>query len=221
MVIGDLHCPCDLDSYLEFCLENYEAYECGHTVFIGDVANCGLISYHEFDPEWPYSPAQEIDITRERIAKWESAFPDAHVMTGNHDALPYRKAKTAGIPRSMIRDPEEIWETETWTWHPRFTTYFYDDVAYRHGDRGKGGQFNPAFKNAKELFVSLVQGHFHGQAGIEWYCNEYTKIFGMQVGSGMDWHRMEMDYGVKFNQKPMISCGIVHEGKPYVEVMDL
>ena len=221
LVVGDLHCPTDLDEYLDFCIYNYEAYDCGHTIFIGDVVNNGLLSYHEHDPDWPYSPAQEIEITRERVARWEEAFPNADVMIGNHDALPYRKAKTAGIPRYMIKDPEAIWGTSSWTWHPRFSTFKYDEVMYRHGDKGKGGQNNPAFRNAKDNFVSLVQGHHHSQCGIEWFCNEYTKIFGMQVGAGMDWKVQEMDYGRKFNQKPMISCGIVYEGKPYLEVMDL
>ena len=221
LVIGDLHIPAELDGYLEHCVENYEAYDCGHVVFIGDIVNNGLIAYHEFDPDWPYSPAQEIELSRKRVKIWEDCFPNAHVMSGNHDWLPYRKAKTAGIPRYMMRDPEAIWETTSWTWHNRFDTYIYDDVAYRHGDKGKGGQNNPAFRNAKENFISMVQGHLHAQCGIEWYANEFQKVFGMQVGCGMDWQTMEMDYGQKFNQKPMISCGIVYEGKPYIEVMDL
>lgn len=220
-VVGDLHCPTDLDDYLDFCIENYKAYDCGHVVFIGDVVNNGLIAYHEHDPNWKYSPAQEIEIARKRVKRWHKAFPKAVVMTGNHDALPYRKAMTAGIPDFMIKRPAEIWETKGWDWKPRFDTYKYDNVAYRHGDKGKGGQNNPAFRNAKENFISMVQGHFHGQCGIEWYANEYQKVFGMQVGCGMDWEVQEMDYGRKFNQKPMVSCGIVYEGKPYLEVMDL
>lgn len=221
LVIGDLHIPAVKEGYLEHCLEQQERYECGHVVFIGDVVNNGLIAYHEYDPDWSYSPAQEIEMAREQVAVWEKAFPKAHVMIGNHDALPYRKAKTAGIPRHMIKDPENIWNTKTWTWHQRFSTYHYDKVAYRHGDKGKGGQSNPAFLNAKENFCSMVQGHFHGLAGIEYMCNEEHLIFGMQVGTGMDWKAAEMDYGLKFNKKPMLSCGIVLEGRAYLELMKL
>lgn len=221
LVIGDLHIPTDLEDYLDFCLENAEAYECGKIIFIGDIVNNGLISYHEQDPDWIYSPMQEVEISREGVKRWNKAFPEAVVMTGNHDALPYRKAKSTGIPFHMIKDPASIWETTGWDWKPRFHTYTFDNVAYRHGDKGLGGQNNPAFRNAKQNFISMVQGHFHAQCGIEWYANEYSKVFGMQVGCGMDWECAEMDYGRKFNQKPMISLGVVYEGKPYIEVMDL
>jgi len=37
LVIGDLHCPFELDGYLDFCLETYEAHYCNQVIFIGDI----------------------------------------------------------------------------------------------------------------------------------------------------------------------------------------
>jgi hypothetical protein len=37
LVIGDLHEPFCLDSYLQWCIEQYYIYKCTEVVFIGDV----------------------------------------------------------------------------------------------------------------------------------------------------------------------------------------
>ena len=51
LVIGDLHCPFDLEGYLEFCLEQYETYNINHVIFIGDILDNHAFSYHEADPD--------------------------------------------------------------------------------------------------------------------------------------------------------------------------
>jgi hypothetical protein len=37
LVIGDLHEPFCLDSYLDWCKEQYHTYNCTEVVFIGDI----------------------------------------------------------------------------------------------------------------------------------------------------------------------------------------
>jgi hypothetical protein len=92
-----------------------------------------------------------------------------------------------------------------------------DGVMYAHGDKGIG-RFPAAFHNGKAQFRSYVCGHTHQQAGVNYYAIETRKdddgglIFGMGVGCGVDHSLSEMDYGKKFNQKPIISCGVVEDG---------
>ena len=50
LCIGDLHCPLELDGYLEFCVETYEKHYCNQVVFIGDIIDNHYSSYHESDP---------------------------------------------------------------------------------------------------------------------------------------------------------------------------
>ena len=47
LVIGDIHCPFDLEGYLEFCKEQYHVHNCTEVVFIGDIIDNHFSSYHE------------------------------------------------------------------------------------------------------------------------------------------------------------------------------
>jgi len=47
LIVGDLHCPFDLDEYFNFCCNVYERYNCNKVVFIGDVIDNHYSSYHE------------------------------------------------------------------------------------------------------------------------------------------------------------------------------
>ena len=51
LVIGDLHCPFDLDGYLEHCKDIYSRHNCNRVVFIGDIIDNHFSSYHETDPD--------------------------------------------------------------------------------------------------------------------------------------------------------------------------
>ena len=44
LVIGDLHEPFCLDGYLDFCLEQYETYNCNQVIFIGDILDNHVFS---------------------------------------------------------------------------------------------------------------------------------------------------------------------------------
>ena len=51
LVVGDLHEPFCLEGYLDFCLEQYETYNCNQVIFIGDILDNHAFSYHEPDPD--------------------------------------------------------------------------------------------------------------------------------------------------------------------------
>ena len=59
--------------------------------------------------------------------------------------------------------------------------------------------------------MSTVQGHLHTQSYVEWYVGQNFKIFGMQVGCGIDHNSYAMAYA-KRGKKPAISCGVVIGG---------
>ena len=210
LVIGDTHAPAMRDDYIDFLNDIYKAWRCNAVVHIGDVVDWAAISYHEKEPE-ASGPMAEYTAAKDQVNALYKAFPNAVVMTGNHDALPRRKAVTIGIPTQLIRKYADVWQTPKWDWRPRFSTYELDGVLYAHGDRGKGGQ-GAALKNAKENFKSWVQGHLHGQASVTYYANENDIIFGLSVGCGLDVDSLAMNYGKKFNQKPLVGCGVVIDG---------
>ena len=210
LVIGDLHLPFTLEGYLEHCIEVYKKYNCDTVVFIGDILDLHFTSYHETSTEG-YGATQEHDLSVEMLRKWYKAFPKAYVTIGNHDALIYRKAMSAGISKRWIQNYSQVLGTPGWEW---VTDVVIDDVLYTHGTTN-------AYTKAKQNLMSTVQGHLHSQAGIQFYVGAKSRIFGFQIGCGVDMKSYAMEYGRNF-PKPVISCGVVIEGlHPYLEVMDL
>lgn len=210
LVIGDLHLPFTLEGYLEHCIKVYKKYNCDTVVFIGDILDLHFTSYHETSTEG-YGATQEHDLAVEMLRKWYKAFPKAYVTIGNHDALIYRKAMSAGISKRWIQNYSQVLGTPGWEW---VTDVVIDDVLYTHGTTN-------AYTKAKQNLMSTVQGHLHSQAGIQFYVGAKSRIFGFQTGCGVDMKSYAMEYGRNF-PKPVISCGVVIEGlHPYLEVMDL
>lgn len=218
LVIGDTHCPAMLPSYPDFLAEIHDAWGCDRVVHIGDlVDNCAL-SFHLKKPQQK-DPMREYEQALDQVSIVTEMFPEADLMLGNHDVLPYRWCNEVGIPEEMMRDFGEIFNLpDSWTVHQRYEQLVIDGVIYQHGDRGRGS----AILNAKDEFCSVVQGHHHAKAGIEFTANRSHRVFGMQVGCGTDWKHHQQDYGVKYSKKPIIGCGVVIDGTtPIFEPMSL
>jgi len=49
LIIGDTHCPFDLDTYLDFLVDTYNRYNCNRVIHIGDELDHHYSSYHETD----------------------------------------------------------------------------------------------------------------------------------------------------------------------------
>lgn len=218
LVVGDTHCPGMLDEYPDFLEDVHRSWKCDTVVFIGDIVDFCAGSYHEFNPAMQ-SFSDELAAAKRQVSELYRRFPKAVVMTGNHDALPFRKARSAGIPENLLFNLSQILDTPGWDWKPRYADHRIDGAVYRHGDTGKGG-IHAAYKNAKENFCSVVQGHWHTQFGVEWYACQRDLVFGMQVGCGIDRHELAFEYGRKIVAKPIVGCGVVIDGQhPVCEPM--
>ncbi len=212
LVIGDLHEPFCLEGYLEFCKETYDKYNCNQVVFIGDVIDNHYSSFHETSPEG-HGGDQELQMAKTKIAKWAEAFPVADVMIGNHDRLIMRKAQSSDIPREWIREYKDVLNTPGWNF---IDSVEYDDVKYVHGEGGT------ARMRIKSDMQSVVQGHLHTQCYTEWLVGAKFKVFGSQVGCGIDHRSYAMAYA-KAGKKPAIGCMVVlDQGKTPINItMDL
>ena len=200
LVIGDLHCPFDLAGYFEFCLNTYDRFACNQVIFIGDIVDNHYSSYHESDPNG-MGGGYELKQAIKHIEKWAQAFPIADVIIGNHDRLIMRKAFSSSVPREWIKDYNEVLGT-SWNWCERIV---YDGVQFVHGEGGT------ARTKAKNDMQSTVQGHIHTQAYVDWSVGNRTKIFGMQVGCGIDRQSYAAAYA-KHYKKQAIGCGVVIGG---------
>lgn len=200
LVVGDLHEPFCLDAYLGFCLEQYNKYNISDVIFIGDVIDNHYSSYHETSADG-MGGSDELELSIKRIARWYNAFPVAKVIIGNHDRMIMRKAQTSAIPSKWIKSYKEVLEVPNWDFLER---YEQDNVQYIHGEGGT------ARTKCRADMMNTVQGHLHTQCYTEWYVGMKFRVFGTQVGCGINHESYAMAYA-KYGKKPAIGCTVVLE----------
>ncbi|QDP61303.1 MAG: hypothetical protein Unbinned1524contig1000_60 [Prokaryotic dsDNA virus sp.] len=200
LVIGDIHAPFCLEGYLDFCKDIYAKHNCNQVIFIGDILDNHYSSFHQTDPNG-MSGGTELEYAIEEVAKWNKAFPVADVLIGNHDRMIMRKAFDSDVPKQWIKSYNEVLGTN-WNWVERIV---YDNVQYVHGEGGT------ARTKAKNDMMSTVQGHIHTQCYTEWLVGRNFRVFGMQVGCGIDGGSYAAAYAKHF-KKQAIGCGVVLGG---------
>jgi predicted phosphodiesterase len=198
LVIGDLHEPFCLDGYLQFCIDKYYEYSCTEVVFIGDIIDNHFSSYHETSADG-MGGADELEFAIKRIARWRNAFPLATVVIGNHDRIIMRKAQTSAIPSKWIKSYKEVLETPNWNFVER---YEKDDVQYIHGEGGT------ARTKCRADMMNTVQGHLHTQAYTEHYVGKKFRVYGTQVGCGINHKAYAMAYA-KYGKRPAVGCAVI------------
>jgi len=201
------------ENYPDFLNEMYDQWDCDTVVHIGDLVDFHAISYHQkqFGLE---SIEKEMDLAREQVNLLVDYFPTVTYLTGNHSALPARQAADAGLPPSMLLSLGQLFDLPSdWDVKPRHHDHVIDGVIYRHGDKGRSNQQNAAFLNAQLEFKSVVQGHYHAQAGVVYGANQSSRYFGLQVGCGTDPRSLYMEYSKIYAKRPLLGCGIVLDGE--------
>ena len=209
LVIGDLHEPFCLDGYLDWCIEQYETWNCNEVVFIGDIVDNHYSSFHEIDIEAEYTGKQELEVAIKRISRWYKSFPKANVVLGNHDRMIMRKAQTSLIPSKWIKSYKEVLEVPNWNFVDRLEI---DGVQYIHGEAGT------ARTKCRADMMNTVQGHLHTQVYCETYVGQNFRVFGMQVGCGINHDSYAMAYA-KCGKKPAIACGVVLGGTTPINLL--
>lgn len=214
LVIGDLHCPADLDQYRKHVCKVRSKWKTNRTVFIGDIVDGHR--WGRWDPTHDAPDSEsEYKQTLQRVKWWHQNFKDSTVVIGNHDERSVRQARSAGIPDGLIKNYNDAWKTPTWKW---VDTVDIDSVRYFHGE-GFSGKY-PHVNAALAHNQSICMGHIHSVAAIQWVQRPNNfRFFGMCVGSGIDQDHPALRYASRSPSKSIISCGVVIDGTPYLEVM--
>lgn len=212
-IIGDLHEPFVHPLYLRFCLDIFDSWGVEKIHFIGDIVDNHAISFHKSETV-AYGSHREGELAEQGVARWYKTFPRATVSIGNHDELPDRIAQEVNLPPRFLRTYQEAWKTPNWDW--KFSHNF-DGTRLQHGTKTSGK--DAAINQALQRRTSLAQGHIHGWASVKWHCNDDDRIFGMNVGCGIDVDAYSMRYGKDFANRPVLACGVIIDGHPYLEAM--
>lgn len=201
-VIGDTHLPFEHPRYLEFVEDTFAMYGVTTIVHIGDFWDNHAMSFHEADPEGQ-SAADEFKAAEYKAQEWYETFPDVFWMSGNHDNIPKRRIKAAGLTKRILR--KNIYGTpDGWK---NSENLILNDVRYSHGIGSAGVMGHLNLSKAKGM--SVVMGHCHSFGGVNYRSNERDMFFGMNVGCGLDIDSYAMEYGKDFPQRPTLGCGIV------------
>jgi len=207
LVIGDTHCPFDLNTYLDFLVDTYNNYNCNRVIHIGDEIDNHYSSYHETDVDG-MSGGEELDFAIKRLSRYYKQFPNVEVIIGNHTRMVMRKAQTGGVPKKWIKDYNDVLEVPGWEFKVETEI---DGVRYVHGEGGT------ARSRAKMDMQSTVQGHLHTQLYSEYMVGNKSRVFGLQVGCGIDHDAYAFAYA-KAGKKPAIGCGVVIGGHTAIAV---
>lgn len=213
LVIGDQHIPAEHPSYLRFCKDMYKKHSCRKVVMIGDIVDWHAVSFHQKNPEAP-GTLDEYKETLKTVQKWYKAFPKAKVCIGNHCSRIIRLAETVNIPELFLKTYNELWKTPGWDWE---FEHIVDDIYFTHGTGTSG--IHPAWNMAGKMLMSVCMGHCHSRAGIKFRVNPMKRIFSIDVGCGVDRHAIQMKYGEHYKEKPILSCAVILDGIPYLEIM--
>jgi len=208
-VIDDIHLPFNHKNALKHCAQTFVKNGVEKIFCIGDFIDHHSISRHQTETNAD-SPLIEHMRVLEEAQKWYEVFPELTLTIGNHDCIPARQAKLLGVPEMYVKDLKEVYEMpEGWS---LVNESIYNGVYYFHGI-GSGGEHG-AKNTAKQLGMSVVQGHIHTSAGVAYIKNPTGKMwFGLSVGASIDDDAYAFAYSRAFKKKSIPGCGIVIDSK--------
>jgi len=220
LIIPDLHIPYHHIDSFNFLKAIKEKYLDGHNygvINLGDEIDGHCISFHDNDPDLPFSPSSELEKSVEKIQHLYRLFPKMYLCESNHGSLIYRRAKKNGIPLAALRTYQEILQTPKWLW---FEDYLLKtklgEVYLCHGKTATTSKLSLA------MGVSAVQGHFHGKFQIVWNRSVLKETFDLYSGCLIDRQSLAFAYGKNHLPKPILGCSLIAKsGYPTMIKMDL
>ena len=211
LAISDLHFPYQHRDTFPFLYAIAEKYAITHVFSVGDVNDNHIPSYHESEPD-AFSGEEEVERAALCCQKLEEMFPVMKISLGNHDLIPQRKAKTAGVPLSWVNNPNNVYGLKGgWDWQSHHKLKVAKDVdllvTHSIGTNLK--------TNAMKYSHCSVQGHHHGTFGVEYYADMNSIRWCMGVGCLVDIHSAAQRYGngATLNRQ-ILGAGVIINGQP-------
>ena len=209
-VLGDIHSPWFHPDCPKFVQAIEKKYSPDKWISIGDEIDNHAISYHEHDPNLP-SPAVELEAAIKKMQWLYRLAPEMDILESNHGSLVYRKAKSAGLPKHVLKSYRDILQAPPgWKWHFELTQKMSDGnlVYFHHGKTGKQGSLS------QTQSMCSVQGHFHERFHITYWANSKGLYWDCHTGCLIDWKSLAMVYAKNNLKRPIIGSLIIINGHP-------
>src|SRR6056297_1129913 len=190
LLIGDTHAPYHHKDIISFYNTVKKKYRPNDVIHMGDLLDNHAISYHESDPDL-YSAGYELEESKLFIKELSNIFKNMIILSGNHDNLGKRKAKSIGLPSRYIRDLKDVFNMpKGWEFKQEHKMLMSDNrtLWLKH-------QFcsNP-IKLAMKYNVCIAQGHYHSIGCMQWIMNKQHNVFALTVGCGIDNNSRAFEY---------------------------
>jgi hypothetical protein len=194
-----------------FLTQIKKKYKPDRTILTGDECDFHSISFHDKDPDVPFSASGELEKAIEHLEPIYKLFPKADVLESNHGSLVYRKGKHNGLPRQVFKTYREILKApKGWKWHLDLTIKLSNktNCFFTHGQSSNG------MKLGQSLSMNTVQGHHHSVFDIQYHSNPYNLYWSMIVGCMIDDKELAFAYNKTTLKRPIVGCGIIIDGLP-------
>ena len=219
LAVPDLHIPYEHQDALEFIKAVKKEYEPSLVVNLGDMLDFHAISFHDNDPDL-LSAGDELELSVEKIAEWEKVIPEQYIIGSNHGDLPLRKFLANGIPKSLIKSYNDIYEVgKGWQFVPDLTIESgvknLPDIYFAHGIRKN------ALQVANQRAQRFICGHYHEDFKVEYSGNPNSLIWSVMSGCLIDKKSKAFAYNKLNLNRPILGCTVILHGVPFLIPMIL
>jgi predicted phosphodiesterase len=210
LVLPDTHFPFTKKGFFDWVQRLDDEYKPHTIIHIGDVVDIHYSSFHDSEID-AMNADEEFQTAQKSLRKLQEIFPLMHITLGNHDAIPKRKQKSAGLSKYWLKSYAEATKTYGWDWGIDIKME-KPKVYFCHGLGGKANRHKVALQSG----YSVVQGHHHSDSFIELFGRLTGDKYGFaaQIGAIMDNDSYAARYGKAGVKKGVL---IIKNGKPILE----
>lgn len=210
LIISDLQAPAHHQDTIQFLTEIKKQFKPTLVVDIGDLEDFQALNFHGVNPNLP-SAHDELMSLRAFVGKMGKLFPDMLIAESNHGTLPLRKARSIGIPDEMLKDARSIIQApDTWKYFKELVLTLPNGIKCKF----KHNFGSNLLLDSQKQGMSIVCGHLHTKANINWWQNDLGMNFSMQVGALVNRNHPALQYAENNSTHPVLTVGIIKGGIP-------
>ena len=213
LVFGDMQIPFHHPDSINFLELVYKTYNPDLIVCVGDIVDQYAFSSFDKNPAVD-NASREIDVAKKHLHKLTKFLKDVKICKGNHDERLLKKAIKAGIPGSVFKPLNQIYDLpDTWNWNFEWTfNTVLSPVHFVH--TYSGGMYG-----VKSIGMSVVQGHLHAEFKVIYAANPMKLYWDAWTGCLFDKDSHAAAYGQANSNKPILGCLMIINGKPILVPM--
>ena len=217
LIISDLHFPYNHEDAFDFIEQAKHVYSLDYAMCTGDVVDNHAGSFH--DSEYgTLSSKEEFDQTYESMQRLSKIYPKMDIVIGNHDAIPARKAKSAGLPQDTIKDYNDLYGVN-WNWKDK---HFFNVKDKEDKCLLVHTMSTNTLNNAKSHSFNSIQGHHHSSFGIEYFADEGQLRWSLTAACLIDLKHPAFNYASGATMKrPIIGMAAIIDNEPRLLPMNL